>query len=279
MSNSCNFFVLRALTNMHVGSGEANFNIIDNEVQRDVITNFPVINSSSLKGGLKQHFLNIYNEKRDDKEDFKNKYIDYTFGSDNNIGHYNFLNANLLSIPVRSNKKQFFRATCPRIINDLLSSLEDFNYNKDIIIESLNSLLKINAYRNKPVILTEKGQKFDENIKIETMDTELKYVDNFDTYERIFGNDIVLYSDDDFNILTKNLPVIARNHLDNGESKNLWYEEIVPRESRFYFIILQAGDNIYEFNKILIERPVQIGANATIGYGFSIIEQLVIENE
>ena len=30
-----------------------------------------------------------------------------------------------------------------------------------------------------------------------------------------------------------NLPIIARNVLDNGESKNLWYEQVLPAEESF----------------------------------------------
>ncbi len=48
-----NIYIIDCLTNMHVGSGETNFNIVDNQVQRDSVTEFPTINSSSLKGALR----------------------------------------------------------------------------------------------------------------------------------------------------------------------------------------------------------------------------------
>jgi CRISPR-associated protein Cmr4 len=57
-------------------------------------------------------------------------------------------------------------------------------------------------------------------------------------------------------------------------SKNLWYEEIVPRDSRFFFIIgSPKDDNLSnEFSEHVKSEPVQIGANASIGYGFCNIE-------
>jgi len=69
-----------------------------------------------------------------------------------------------------------------------------------------------------------------------------------------------------FHELAEELPVIARNHLDNGESKNLWYEEIVPRASVFMTCIQAESQSrlIDDLNDSL----VQIGGNATVGYGY-----------
>ena len=62
-----------------------------------------------------------------------------------------------------------------------------------------------------------------------------------------------------------NLPIIARNVLENGESKNLWYEQVLPAEAVLYTIIQEEGDALA---KALDGQIVQIGANATIGYGY-----------
>lgn len=62
-----------------------------------------------------------------------------------------------------------------------------------------------------------------------------------------------------------NLPIIARNVLENGESKNLWYEQVLPAETVLYTIIREEGE---ELKNALNGQIVQIGANATIGYGY-----------
>lgn len=62
-----------------------------------------------------------------------------------------------------------------------------------------------------------------------------------------------------------NLPIIARNMLENGELRNLWYEQVIPAETVFYAIIREEGD---ELKNALNGQIVQIGANATIGYGY-----------
>lgn len=77
-------------------------------------------------------------------------------------------------------------------------------------------------------------------------------------------------TEEKFNELCSNdsLPIIARNILDNGESRNLWYEQVVPAEAVFYTIIDDKEDGALA-KKIGAEKAlVQIGANATIGYGY-----------
>lgn len=62
---------IETISNLHVGSGEANEGVIDNLIQRDAITDLPVIHSSSLKGALREHFKT-------------SKVVKYIFGSEAN---------------------------------------------------------------------------------------------------------------------------------------------------------------------------------------------------
>ncbi len=61
------------------------------------------------------------------------------------------------------------------------------------------------------------------------------------------------------------LPVIARNCLDNGISKNLWYEEVVPHDSVFYTFILTPDKEM----KLSLDEIIQIGGHGSIGCGFT----------
>jgi CRISPR-associated protein Cmr4 len=63
------------------------------------------------------------------------------------------------------------------------------------------------------------------------------------------------------------LHVIARNNLENGKSVNLWYEEVVPRQALFYTIIQHPAEKSPLIDGIKDTKLIQIGANATIGYG------------
>lgn len=101
-------------------------------------------------------------------------------------------------------------------------------------------------------------------------------------YKELTGNklEIESYTKDscyaEFFDQVNSLPVIARNCLENGISKNLWYEEIVPRQTEFYFMVLSEDEKILETFSRKIEEAeyVQIGANASIGCGYCKITKM-----
>jgi CRISPR-associated protein Cmr4 len=251
---------------MHVGAGELNFNIIDKQVQRDFITKIPMINSSSLKGALREHFT-------------ESNMTNFIFGtqtvSDERSveGAYRFFDAHLLTRPIRSSQKAYFIATSPAIIKNFLEKIELFDIKIDSQLkDELIILSKLNP-KEKAVVFEDIEGLILEDIQTVFNSQTFKYLFEF------LGNNLALLSDDDFKNLE--LPVVARNKLDNGKSENLWYEEIVPRESVFYFFItkptnLDSIDEIekllkYErsFERTLMEDYIQFGANKSIGYGIS----------
>ena len=69
------------------------------------------------------------------------------------------------------------------------------------------------------------------------------------------------------------LPVIARNYLENGESKNLWYEELVPHESVFWFMVIGEEKDVETFHKAVDGKVVQFGGNASLGCGLCRVKQ------
>jgi CRISPR-associated protein Cmr4 len=260
-------YTIKCLTNLHVGSGDINFDVIDNQVQRDSITNLPHINSSSLKGAFREHFSNIDETKG---------MVEYIFGPQNSsddshqTGAYSFFEAQLLTRPIRSNKKAYFNAIAPMVLKALLEKLENFNIEFDTTLkDELKKLVSIEP-KDSALIF--------EDIKDVILEDEKASYYNFDTskLKDFLGKDIALISDEMFKSL--DLPVVARNQLDNGESKNLWYEEYIPKESRFFFFIAKPTNidtkdyeqKIKGFNNRFENEGeiVQIGANKSIGYGF-----------
>ncbi len=234
-------YLIRCLTNLHVGKGGANYDVVDNSVQRDVTTGLPCIFSSSLKGALRQFCASndllkedldyIFgprtetkkpenkkkNEGQDDKKEDKN--------NDNGIGHFSFFQANLWAFPIRSDKeaKGYTLTT---------------NANWQEKITSLADALKVKPDYSKAGVSPERKEK--------------EVVEEVD-----------------------HLPVIARNCLDNGESKNIWYEEVVPAESCFVFFISYDDEEKFKlFDEKIQSKPVQIGANGSIGYGFCSIKNI-----
>lgn len=223
-----NVWFITTKTNLHVGNeNTSSYGLIDLAVQRNVTTNLPCINSSSLKGAL--------NEYAAKEAKLESKDLVRIFGSDKvkengksrnsntQKGQYTFFDANILFLPKQSDTKLYELVTCEAVLDRFIKQV------KLLTGETLDK----EAVKSKFGCTNEvSNEKFNE-----------------------------LCSDD-------NLPIIARNVLENGESKNLWYEQVVPAETVFYAIIDDKGDRTLA-NKIADDKAiVQIGANATIGYGY-----------
>ncbi len=285
-------FLLRCLTNAHVGSGDTTYGIVDKIVQRDPITEFPVIHSSGIKGAfrellaflknpdepLKGHRdskveeifgsakINPVENKKEAEEKEKNAAPQFTQGT------HLFYEAHLLVLPVRSNVRPFFRATSPERLQEFLEKVELFisRDKRNEFEGEFKPLLDTSVQKGEPIIFNEDT---DEKIFLENGELEAK-IKNEDvkSAEELLGKDIALLHDDDLKTLCRELPVIARNNLENGISVNLWYEEVVPRETRFYsFLSYPIAEDVRklwdELNNLNWKQILQVGGNATIGYG------------
>ncbi len=204
-------------TNLHVGNeSTVCFSVIDKAIQRDVTTGLPCINSSSLKGAIKEYF-----------EHTKATNIKEIFGStktnkgDSQKGSAIFFDATLLAIP-----EQKTGGDTPYKLAYSPNTIDAFVKKANLLEAGITDCDIIEKLQNKEEV---KYNKFEE-----------------------------LCNDD-------NLPIIARNCLENGESVNLWYEQVLPSQSVLATVI---QTNAKEDLDCLNGKIVQIGANATIGYGY-----------
>lgn len=230
------FFKMECLTNMHVGSGDVNYNIIDNEVERDPVSKYPCINSSGVKGALREYFKPMV-----DKDT-----LFRMFGSDESgntsPGKLKIMAAEMLAIPARASagEQPFYRITTEAAIDRYISMKENLTGKKTVRKESKAS-----------EGCEAEGIKLIRKIELDGI------------------NDLFIMEESKFRNIS--LPVMARNNLDeNGISKNLWYEEVVPHESVFFFsVIVNDADEeeLREFEKHVAGKIVQFGGNASIGYG------------
>ena len=203
-------------TNLHVGNESVvNFTVIDKAIQRDVTTGIPCINSSSLKGAIKEFMTHKQCDKI--KEIFGSTKADK---NDSQKGNAVFFDATLLAIPeqITGGNRCYKLVHNTEIVDSFIAKAKALGIG-NITYENENIRSKIGENG---------GQRFNE-----------------------------LCEDD-------NLPIIARNCLENGESTNLWYEQVLPSQSVLATII--EGPEELEID--LNGNIVQIGANATIGYGY-----------
>lgn len=266
-------YLIENVTNLHVGSGDTNFGTVDNTVQRDVLTNYPIIHSSSLKGAIRE-FFEFYNFKDNNfTDEYKKNFIKHIFGDeDKNPGNIVFNEAFMLGMPFRSRDYPYVFCLSDMSIKMFLDLLNDFNINHKIK-EVLKDYVSLNEIKS--------------NVSTIIEDIEVNENESLEKLKEFLNEDyIAVLPHKDFKRLLMDLPVVARNKLNNGKSENLFYEEFVPRKSKFFsvvsFPVLKRVSNderfedkekikdFYEKFQEMITSEVnliQIGANASIGYG------------
>ena len=249
------FYKLECITNLHVGSGDENFNIVDSEVEKDPVTGLPIIGASGIKGALREvvtardeALANVIFGGRGDKETV-------------NSGTHKFFDAFLIARPMRVSGSPEM-ASIPVVtvssVNHFLSMLSAFGKNPF-------GFEKIEAPDfGEKVFLTNVS-----HVCVEDEETGLlagKTLEQLTALSSIIGEQFAITpSFDGFD-----LPIMARNLLQNGISKNLWFEEFVPHGSVMFFAVMAPED------VQLLDLPpiVQFGGNSSIGYGFSKLTKL-----
>lgn len=242
---------MECLTNLHVGTGSANFGIVDLEVEKDPTTGYPVINSTGVKGAIKDYCesRSVENLGRIFGDKGSKERID-------TAGDFKFFDAEFLYRPLRAD------GSVPSVCTTSVSAINSF-------------LSQISAFGCNPFGIT----KIDEvsfgdrkiacAIKLTSIDGDKPAdIDADSEIRKILGIDTFAIAK---NLNRYPLPVVARNALDDkGISKNLWYTEFVPKGSAFYLIVLtpdsySQGDML---NVIPDGAIIQFGGNASVGYGF-----------
>ncbi|MBK9257713.1 MAG: type III-B CRISPR module RAMP protein Cmr4 [Saprospiraceae bacterium] len=249
MATKFKAYLIHCITNLHAGSGDANYGIIDKLVQRDPVTKYPTIHASSLKGGLREHFENHESLKISVNTIFGKEGDD---GADSESGTHRFLNADLVALPVRCTQKQFALSFDKKLV--------EFINNKAInIVNSRIFGLDIDE-ENDILFGTHDNNSYAEDYQMKGQ----PYLNPFTFRQNIIANQYATFKTSHFETLVNNLPVIARNRV--GINKNLWYEEVVPHQTIFLtFIGCSQEDK--KFDNALKDDLIQIGANASVGYG------------
>ena len=253
------------LTNLHVGSGEENYSIVDKEVIRDSVTDEPIIPASGVKGAIRSYFQENSMLTREEKLKIFGQEVK-TGSANNDIipGAYRFLSAYLIARPLRISTKNgtFIRTSSAALVNHLLRLIQDFN------IEILGKTSLQPIMERSGIYSTRSRIKIegDEITDIPTDNEREQIIREFELLKSLTGDDDVALA----NPLNRySLPVIARNQLDDGVSNNLWYEQYVPHQSVFYFVVLAPKDSVNTaFDEILDGSVIQFGGNASVGYGY-----------
>ena len=257
-------------TPLHVGAGSS-VGAIDQPIQRERHTGFPIIPGSSIKGVLRD------TARRDDAcaPD-----VDAIFGIQDNSGTVAIGEAKILAFPVRSAKGSYAFITCPL-------ALERFKRDsgKEIPVPP-TELEDMTCLAGKTVLL-KNGQQ--EGVVLEEyrfnkagdfpakLEEELLNLLPDEPVWQGGKGRFVLLSNGDFGHFVKNACEVAQHvglDPEKGTARKgaLFNLEAVPSETLFFAPITPLGRESGELNKLatlLANKPLlQFGGDSTTGLGF-----------
>lgn len=128
MKATVSILKMYAVTPCHAGSGSS-LGVVDLPIQRERHTNWPVIQSSGMKGAMRAHFDKFKDNisVKEQIDQFDKVITSYVFGSDeaNNAyaGSLSISDAKILAFPMRSNVSPFVWITCPAVLKRLAKDL------------------------------------------------------------------------------------------------------------------------------------------------------------
>lgn len=287
----------KAVSGIHAGTG-SELGLVDLPIQRERHSGLPKIESSGIKGCIRDEFEQI------ETDDFVNVVFgpgDDDKNSEKHAGAVAFTDARLLLFPVRSAKGIFAYATCPYIINRLaedfkiagIKSVDTFKDIKTAQVSSSNLIIP----NTSSVVLEEFTLQAEEtNSASELAEKIVKWLDISGYQEELLKNNFIILPNDDFNDFTQNnTEIITRTKIDNESGTvvdgALFTEELLPAETVLYSLVMASkvfldkeergksetakaaeisGDEgAYLLKQIAKKLPqyIQIGGDASIGKG------------
>jgi CRISPR-associated protein Cmr4 len=240
-------------TPLHAGSG-SDLGIVDLPIQRERHTDFPKIESSSLKGSIRESYESKINSKSFATIDSDDTKIHRVFGYDDGslskdekkalencfknsrkelqkdfAGAVGFSDARLLLFPVKSMKGVFAWITCPKALGQFKSDLvyagktkesekiEPFLGIEDIAVTCSGSKIKFDT-KNK-IVLEEYAFDCDDSTELTDMAAWLSktvFGDLPDYWKNKVKTDIVVLPDNDFkDFVNLSTEVITRTKINN----------------------------------------------------------------
>ena len=275
------FYQITCLTELHMGSGENNFHIIDKTVERDPVTQYPMMNASGVKGALVEFFKRAKNSNtvtlfgapagiEVKAEDGKAKVT-----KNSTPGNLRILAAKLLGRAVRasSGNEAYYIATT-------LTALKEYN-NLAFCLTGTYPLAIPELSKDKNYFVAPGSQV--KQIGVDGIIVEEALTGTFagQLLELLFTDKtdcpgVAILTDSCFRSIA--LPVSARNYLIDGISENLWYEENVPNHSSFWFAVQGSQENLNCFEQGLGNHIVQFGGDASVGKGMCLLRKMEVNN-
>lgn len=233
-------------TPLHVGAG-ASVGAIDQPVQRERHTGFPIIPGSSIKGVLRDAARQRINSEIE---------IDDTFGPEDSTsknslkitraGNLSFGEARVIAFPVRSAKGAFAYATCPLLLNHFKRLTGKFTLSEipEIADQACLASSGVTFSDKKSVVLEEYCFSHQGNVPNDWAEALHEII--ADPVWQTLKQRLVILSDGDFAHFVKSTTEISNHNRINAETGTvedgaLFNLECVPAETLFMSAIHVIG--------------------------------------
>lgn len=230
---------------VHMGAGTA-IGLIDNPIQRERHTEYPMIAGSGLKGAVRHHFWSQLDDgSRKDKANLLNRLFGPETDASDFAGAISFGDAQLVTFPVRCVKNAFVYATSPTALARAARSLALVGASPDwsaATVEASHCKLVNPALLNGDKLHLEAFEftakidkdlmKISEWLSQHTLPLDAAY----DFFREKLKMDLVLLSDEDFGYFVRNATVVEphvriNNETGTADDGGLFYTENLPPES------------------------------------------------
>ena len=279
--------VLHAISPVHAGSGAAT-GAVDLPIQRERHTGWPMIQSTGVKGAMRDHCVRFWMADQDNLSVFdgRNKAEEAAraiFGAEKGdqeaqAGAVAFSDAKLLAFPVRSNRAPFVWTTCPALLKRL---------DRDLDLAGTGGLDNLPSVEGDEYVVAI-GDRIDGQLILEDICLSRAKDGNAGGVEELFQklapevDRLVLVPDQHFSFLVETATEIqAQIAIDpeRGVTKtgSLRYEELLPAETILYTVVFFGNertaqnpfqvDTIKNGLKAAVSDYVQMGGDMTVGRG------------
>lgn len=295
---------------VHMGAGTS-IGVIDNPIQRERHTEYPMIAGSGLKGAVRHRFWSQLDDSRSkDKTNLLNRLFGPETDASDHAGAISFGDAQLVAFPVRSLKRAFVYATSPTALARTKRSLQMLGITCGWPIPEVKAGFCRVVENKGPAGNNEKLhlESF-ESIAIDSneltaiakflADMALPTDDAYGFFRDKLATDLVLLPDEEFSYFVRNATVVEPHVRINDESGTaddggLFYTENLPPESLLIAPVMASVERYHKDRKPdslktaeqvlqivlhgangfggLDEQMLQIGGDATTGRGQVILK-------
>lgn len=263
-----NIMFISAISPLHNGAGEG-LGLIDRPIMRERTTNFPIIQSTSLKGVMRDEYEATISKVESSKEKGKEK-TEWLFGplkeGSKHAGCISFSDAAILAFPVRSLQGNFVWAISPLVLYRFQRSLEFASLsqkfpnlqaliNKRVLHSEMTEVL-LNPDAQSVLLINRQGntgkgklilEEFPKDVgtaeELRAFAAELgRYIFGSETsFKEEFERKLVVLPDDMFNyFVTYATEVVPNIRIDDKTGTtaigSLRYSEYLPAETVLYTV-------------------------------------------